>query len=306
MRVVLFGSPGFALPTLEALAASGHELALVVSQPARPAGRHGRPADPPVVARARELGPPVSPPAPPGGEAPREGPSAAGADLFVVVAYGRILGPLTLALPRLMAVNVHGSLLPRWRGASPVQAALLAGDRESGVSIMKMDEGMDTGAVLAAEGTPVGADEDAASLSARLAALGASLLVATLPRIEDGTAVAVPQPEEGVTLCPKIRREAGRVEWGREAEALVRRDRAFRAWPGLFAFRHGQRVKLSGLSPVGSSGAPGTVLQASGAIVVACGDGAVSVSALQAEGRRELPAAEFVRGERVVAGEVWT
>lgn len=306
MRVAFFGSPPFALPALEALAASGHQLALVVSQPARPAGRHARPADPPVAARAKELGLPVYQPETLRGDEPQGRLASAAADLFVVVAYGRILGPRTLALPRLMAVNVHGSLLPRWRGASPVQAALLAGDLETGVSIMKMDAGMDTGDVLASLRTPVLPEEDASGLSERLARLGAGLLVETLPAVERGTAVAVPQPAEGATLCPKVRREDGRVDWGLPAPALVRRDRAFRPWPGLFAFRSGRRVKLSGLSAVEASGPAGTVLEAGERLVLACGEGAASVSSLTAEGRRELPAAEFVRGERVREGEVWT
>ncbi|KAA0250191.1 MAG: methionyl-tRNA formyltransferase [Acidobacteria bacterium] len=305
MRVVFFGSPEFALPTLEALSASEHEVALVVSQPARPVGRHARPSDPPVAARAKELALPVYQPETLRGEEPLARLASAAADLFVVVAYGRILGPRTLSLPRLMAVNLHGSVLPRWRGASPVQAALLAGDPETGVSIMKMDAGMDTGDVLASLRTPVLPGEDAPALSERLARLGAGLLLETLPGIERGTAVAVPQPSEGATLCPKVRREDGRVDWGSPAPALVRRDRAFRPWPGLFAFRSGRRVKLSGLTAVEASGPAGTVLTAGAALVLACGEGAVSVSSLTAEGRRELPAPEFVRGERVAAGEVW-
>ena len=306
MRIVFFGSPEFALPSLEALAGSGHELALVVSQPARPVGRHAALTDPPVAARAKALGAPVWQPETLKGEEALSRLVSLAADLFVVVAYGRILGPRSLAAARLGAVNVHGSILPRWRGASPVQAALLAGDAETGVSIMQMDVGLDTGPVLAEARTRVGPGDDATVLAARLAAMGAALLVATLPSYEAGTAAAVPQPAEGATECPKIRREDGRVGWSDVAAALVRKERAFTPWPGLFAVRNGGRVKLAGLAAVEAAGPPGTVLETGDRLVVACGEGAVAIGALQAEGRRLFPAREFVNGERVVAGEVWT
>jgi methionyl-tRNA formyltransferase len=306
VRIVFFGSPEFALPSLEALASAGHVLPLVVSQPARPVGRHAALTDPPVAARAKALGLDVWQPETLKGEEALARLASQAADLFVVVAYGRILGPRTLAAARLGAVNVHGSILPRWRGASPVQAALLAGDAETGVSIMKMDVGMDTGPVYAEARTPIGNGEGTTILSARLAAMGAELLVAILPSIAGGTAVVVPQPAEGISECPKIRREDGRVRWADAAAALVRKDRAFTPWPGLFAFRGEGRVKLTGLSAVEAEGVPGTVLEASGRLVVACGTGAVAIQALQAEGRRLFPAREFVNGERVLAGEVWT
>jgi methionyl-tRNA formyltransferase len=305
VRIVFFGSPDFALPSLESLVAAGHDLALVVSQPARPVGRHAALTDPPVAARAKALGLPVWQPESLKGEEALSRLVSREADLFVVVAYGRILGPRTLAAARLGAVNVHGSILPRWRGASPVQAALLAGDAETGVSIMQMDVGMDTGAVIAEVRTPISSSDDSSVLSARLARMGAELLLEALPPIEAGTAVAVAQPVEGATECPKIRREDGRASWADGAAMLVRKERAFTPWPGLFAFRNGGRVKLVGLSRVDGTGAPGTVLEAGGHLVVACGEGAVAIGALQAEGRRLFPAREFVNGERVVAGEVW-
>jgi len=306
VRIVFFGSPEFALPSLEALAGHGHDIALVVSQPARPVGRHAALTDPPVAARAKTLELPVWQPQSLKGEEALSRLASQAADLFVVVAYGRILGPRTLAAACLSAVNVHGSILPRWRGASPVQAALLAGDAETGVSIMKMDAGMDTGPVFAEARTPIGPGDGTVALSARLAAMGADLLLATLPSISDGSAVAVAQPAEGITECPKIRREDGRVRWDDDAAMLVRKERAFTPWPGLFAFRNGGRVKLTGLSAVEAAGAPGMVLEAGGCLVVACGAGAISIRALQAEGRRLFLAREFVNGERVQPGEVWT
>lgn len=308
MRIVFFGSPDFALPSLEALLAAGHEVVLAVSQPAKPVGRAAELLDPPVARRAKDLGLAVFQPPTLKDDAAVARLAAAGADLFVVVAYGKILAQRVLDLPRLGCVNVHGSVLPRWRGASPVQAALLAGDEESGVSVMRMEAGMDTGPVYAVAGSPLSPEEDAGTLSARLAREGAELLVATLPSIEAGTAVPVPQDDALATLCPKVRREDGRADFSRPAEELARRLRAFTPWPGLFAFRGGRRVKLLAARAVpGVPGAsPGEVLSAGEEVVVACGEGALALSRLQAEGRRPLDAASFARGERVTPGELWS
>ena len=308
MRLVFFGSPDFALPALEALLAAGHDVSLVVSQPAKPAGRSATLLDPPVARRAKELGLAVFQPPTLKDEEAVARLAGERADLFVVVAYGKILAQRVLDLPRLGCVNVHGSVLPRWRGASPVQAALLAGDAESGVSIMRMEAGMDTGPVYAVARSPIAPEEDAGSLSARLARDGAGLLVATLPSIASGTAVAVPQEDSLATLCPKIRREDGQADFSRPAEELVNRLRAFTPWPGLFAFRGGRRVKLlAARAAAGRAGAaPGEVLSAGEEVVVACGSGALALSRLQAEGRKPLDAATFVRGERVAPGETWS
>ena len=308
MRIVFFGSPDFALPSLDGLAAAGHEVVLAVSQPAKPVGRSGAPADPPVARRARELGLPVFQPPTLKDEAAFARLAETAADVFVVVAYGKILAQRVLDLPRLGCVNVHGSVLPRWRGASPVQAALLAGDATTGVSIMRMEAGMDTGPVWAVAQTPIADGEDAGSLSARLARDGAALLVETLPRIAAGGALPAPQDDALATLCPKIRREDGQADFSRPAVELVRRLRAFTPWPGLFAFRGGRRVKLlEAREAAGRAGAvPGEVLASGEEIVLACGDGAISVSRLQAEGRKPLDAGAFSRGERVVPGETFT
>ena len=308
MRIVFFGSPDFALPSLEGLLAAGHEVALVVSQPAKPVGRSAELLDPPVARRAKELGLPVFQPPTLKDDAAVARLADARADLFVVVAYGKILAQRVLDLPRLGCVNVHGSVLPRWRGASPVQAALLAGDAESGVSIMRMEAGMDTGPVYAGARSPIGAREDAGALSARLAREGAELLVTTLPRIEAGAAVPEPQDDALATLCPKIRREDGQADFSLPAEELVNRLRAFTPWPGLFAFRAGRRVKLlAARADAGRAGAvPGEVLSAGEEVVVACGAGTLALARLQAEGRKPLDAATFVRGERVAPGERWS
>lgn len=303
MRVAFFGSPAFATPSLDALIDAGHDVRLVVSQPAKSVGRHAEPADPPVAARARTRGLRTFQPPTLRDDGVAARLAEEPVDLFVVVAYGKILPEAVLAIPRLGCVNVHGSILPRWRGASPVQAALLAGDEETGVSLMRMDAGMDTGPVYAVARTAIGADETAGTLSARLADLGARLLVETLPAIESGDRLATPQAGEGVTHCPKIARDDGRVAWTRSAVALERAARAYAPWPGLFTSRAGRRLKLEGVGVSPGSGEPGVVLEAGDRVVVACGDGAVSVARLQAEGRRMLGAAEFVRGERLVAGE---
>jgi methionyl-tRNA formyltransferase len=307
MRIVFFGSPDFALPSLEALVAAGHDVVLAVSQPAKPVGRSAEVVDPPVARRARELAIPVFQPPTLKDEGAVARLAGAAADLFVVVAYGKILAQRVLDLPSHGCVNVHGSALPRWRGASPVQAALLAGDAVTGVSIMRMEAGMDTGPVYAVFRTPIGAAEDAGALSARLARDGAALLVGTLPSIASGEAEATSQDDVLATFCPKIRREDGRADFSRPAIEVVRRLRAFTPWPGLFAFRGGRRVKLlAAREAEGRSGpAPGEVLAAGDEIVLACGEGALSVTLLQAEGRKPLDAGAFSRGERVVTGESW-
>ena len=247
MKVVFFGSPSFALPSLESLRGAGHTLALVLAQPGKPVGRRGEVTDPPVAARAKSLGIQVfQPPTLRDDEAVARL-SAVGADVFVVVAYGKILAQRVLDLPRLGCVNVHGSLLPRWRGASPVQASILAGDAVTGVSIMKMDAGMDTGPVYTMRETRIGEEESAEELGTRLATMGAAALVETLYFLESELG-PVPQDSSLATTCPKISREDARVDWTRPATELIRRARAFTPWPGLFTTRRNTRVKLSGLS----------------------------------------------------------
>jgi methionyl-tRNA formyltransferase len=344
VRVVFFGSPLFAVPTLEALLAAGHDVPLVVSQPGRPVGRKAEITDPPVASRAKSLGMHVFQPPALKDDTAVARLAEARADVFVVAAYGRIFSARVLNLPRLGCLNVHGSLLPRWRGASPVQAAILAGDAETGVSIMRMDPGMDTGPVYTMRKTEIGKEEDSASLGARIAEMGAEALVETLhflegdypdraggpaPRGAGGAEAGavhapsqkipffnppLPQDSSLATACPKITREDARVEWTRPAAELARRARAFHPWPGLFTTRRNSRLKLSGLRRVASGpwvreGAegpsPGTVLEAGPRVVVACGDGAVAIATLQAAGRKALAAADFVRGERVVVGEAW-
>jgi len=229
---------------LDALLAAGHRVLLVVSQPGKPVGRKGDVTDPPVAARSKSLGIHVFQPPTLKDGAVVARLAAARADIFVVVAYGRILAQRVLDLPRLGCLNVHGSLLPRWRGASPIQAAILAGDLVTGVSIMKMDAGMDAGAVYTRRETRIGEEETAEELGARLAAMGADALVETLFFLEGEGGGAVPQDDSLATTCPKISREDARVDWTRPAAELIRRERAFTPWPGLFTIRRNARLKL--------------------------------------------------------------
>lgn len=225
-----------------------------------------------------------------------------GADALVVAAYGLLLPQPLLDAARYGALNIHASLLPRWRGAAPIQRALLAGDRESGVSIMQMDSGLDTGAVLSRHPTPIAADEDAGTLHDKLAALGAVAIVAALAELEAGRARAVPQPADGVTYAAKIGKADARLDWTQPASTLERAVRAFRPAPGAFGMLDNQPVKIWRARVVERSGEPGVIQQASEELVVACGEGALAVTELQRAGGRRLNAQEFLRGHRLAAG----
>ncbi len=309
MRVVYFGTPEFAVPSLDRLARSRHRIELVVTRPDKPVGRKRTLTPPPVAVAARELGLPV--------EQPKKLKSGRFPELFrelapeaaVVVAYGRLIPSELLGVPAHGFVNLHPSLLPRHRGPSPIQWTLVCGDRVTGVTTMLIDEGMDTGPILLQRRVEVLEGETAEELGRRLAEMGAELVVETLDRLEEGRLEPVPQPEDGATVTPMIRRSFGRVDWSLPAEQIVNRLRGFTPWPGLFSTLRGGRVKLHALevvtpSPAGDE-APGTVLEASPeGMVVRCGHGtAVRVTELQREGRRRLPVDAFLIGERVAPGE---
>jgi methionyl-tRNA formyltransferase len=292
VRVVFFGTPADAVPALEALHAAGHEIALVVTQPDKRRGRGSEPSPSPVRGAAEALELPVRTP-----EKAREvldEVAASGAELGVVVAFGQLLPPALLeALPHGF-VNVHFSLLPRWRGAAPVERAVLAGDRETGVCIMALEAGLDTGPVFACERTPIGAQETAGELRARLVGLGTELLVATLPRVPE----AKPAPQTGEpTYAEKLTVEEFALDWERSAEELARVVRAGNPRPGAWTTDHGTRLKLwrARALSAGIDAPPGTVF---GHTRVATGDGALELVEVQPEGRRAMDANAWLAGRR--------
>lgn len=306
-RVAFFGSPEFAVPCLEALAASeGVEVVGVFSQPDRPAGRGQQLRAPPVKVAAQAHGFEILQPT-----KMKDGTVAAwlrehGVDLAVVTAYGRILPQAILDAPRLGCVNVHASLLPRWRGASPIQRAIAAGDAETGVCLMQMDEGLDTGAVLARSSTPIGADETADALTARLSKLGADLLATSLSALLAGALPPTPQPDEGATYAPLLRKEEGFIDWSRPASAIAAQVRAMTSWPGASAEILGERWKIfpTGMRVASRpAGAPGTLLALDGEDAwIGTGDGAIGLAELQRPGRRRMGAGSALRGARMVVG----
>ncbi len=310
LRIAFAGTPAFALPALEALAASPWRLVGVLTQPDRPAGRGRELAASPVKQRALQLGLPVAQPArlrtPEEQQALRD----FAPDLLVVVAYGLILPPAVLAVPRLGCLNIHGSLLPRWRGAAPVQRAVLAGDRETGVAIMQMDAGLDTGPVFAQRAVPIGAQATSGELSEQLAGIGAALLVEVIAALEAGTARAVPQPAEGVTYAHKLEKREGLVDWAQPAAAIARQVRGCNPWPVAETQLAGAQLRIwrARVAEVAAPGAapaaaPGTVLGLAGdALHVACGEGVLALEEVQPASKRRMPAAQFAQA-RPLAGQ---
>jgi methionyl-tRNA formyltransferase len=299
MRVVFLGTPEFAVPTVDALAAAGHEIVAVVAQPDRPAGRGQALKAPATKAWAEARGVPVLQPL-----KVRDGTLAAALaalrpEVLVVTAFGRILGRDLLTLAPLGAVNVHASILPRWRGAAPIQWAVAAGDAETGVTIMQMDEGLDTGDVLLVRTTPIGPEETAEALAPRLAALGGRAIVEALPRLAAGALVPVPQDAARHTLAPILEKEHGRLDFTRPAAELSARIRGFTPWPGGFTTLGGKVLKVHRARPAPAplGGEPGATLAVPGALRVACGGGtALDLLEVQPEGKRRMAAADFVNG----------
>ena len=291
------GSPDFAVPALRALHDAGHDIAAVYCQPPRPAGRGHAVRRCAVHEAALALGLEVRTPLKlRRNEAEHAAFAALDLDATVVAAYGLILPEPMLAAPRRGCLNIHASLLPRWRGAAPIQAAILAGDQASGVTIMRMDVGLDTGPMLLAETVPIGERMTASALHDALAELGARLILRAL----DENPPPRPQPEEGVTYAPKLTREDGRIDWARDALALDRQVRALNPWPGTFTFVGLEMLKVLEVEPVEGAGEPGTVLDDK--LSVAAGAGALRLKQIQAPGRIALPAAEFLRGHAIPAG----
>jgi methionyl-tRNA formyltransferase len=309
-KILFMGSPDFAVPPLRAICErSAHEVVAVVTQPDRRRGRGRRLAPPAVKVAAQELGLRVQQPEKIRRRAVREELAAFGADLFVVAAYGKILRPRMLAVPALGCVNVHASLLPALRGAAPIQWAVINGEARSGISIMQMDEGMDTGPVYLQRGFELRPDETAGSLHDRLAPLGAELLLEALDGLAAGTLEATPQPEEGVTMAPMLSKEDGLIDFSGAAVEVDRRIRGLDPWPCGYVLHRGDRVRLFASSVAraeqGAVGKPGEVLGSDArGLLVACGEGAVMIGELQLPGRRRLPAPAVLAGWQLPRGEV--
>lgn len=302
-RLLFAGTPDFAVPSLRALLASGHELAAVLTQPDRPAGRGRNPRSGPVKQLAREHGVPVLQPVSLSSDDVQGELRALAPDLMVVVAYGLLLPPPVLAIPGRGCINVHASLLPRWRGAAPIQAALLNGDRETGVCLMQLEEGLDTGPVFARRIVQIGARETAGELHDRLAALGGELLAEHLDAILDGAIPAQAQPDEGATYARRINKADARIDWNRSAVELDRQVRAYLGWPVADTLVDGRQLRIWRAEPVPGAAAapPGQVIGVDAVgVLVQTGDGILRLLEVQTAGKARTPALEFARGIRLV------
>lgn len=299
MRLIFMGTPDFAVPALAALIDAGHDVVCAYSQPPRPAGRGHREQPSPVQIFAEEHGIGVRYPVSLKNAEAQADFAALDADVAVVAAYGLILPKTVLDAPSLGCINIHASLLPRWRGAAPIQRAILAGDTETGVTIMQMDEGLDTGAMLKSARIPIGGRTTAADLHDALAALGGDLIVQVL---SGDLPTPVPQPAEGATYAPKLDRAEGRIDWTESAAVLDLKIRALNPWPGVWCERDDARLRVLAATPVTGSGAPGAVIDAP--LTVACGDGALRLERVQRAGKSAMAADEYARGNPVPAGTV--
>ena len=304
LRLAFMGTPDFAVPCLDALVEAGHDVVAVYSQPPRPTGRGHRTQPSPVQARAEALGIEARHPLTLKSADEQAAFAALDLDAAVVAAYGLILPKPILAAPRLGCINVHASLLPRWRGAAPIQRALLAGDAETGVTIMQMEAGLDTGPMLLAEAVPIGPDTTAPALQAELAALGAGLIVAALDGVAAGTLQPRPQPEAGVTYAAKLSRADSVLDWQLPAAALERQIRALTPWPGVSIELGGEKIKLlaAEAEATRADAPPGTVIDAD--LGIACGTGVLRPRLLQRPGRAPVDRRAFLNGTRVAPGTV--
>ncbi len=302
MRVAFMGSPDFALPTLGAILDAGHDVVCVYSQPPRPAGRGQALRETPVHRFAAARGIEVRTPRSLKKAPEQEAFAALALDVAVVVAYGLILPKAILDAPRLGCVNLHGSLLPRWRGAAPIQRAVMAGDDVTGVQTMRMEEGLDTGPVYLSAGTEIDEEDTAGTVHDRLAALGAPLVVETLALLNIGAAVARPQSEEGMTYAPKITPAETRIDWTKPARVVDRQIRGLAPFPGAWFELDGVRTKALGSRLSSGRGAPGEALD--DALKIACGDGAVRLMSVQRAGKGAMDADAYLRGAPVPAGSM--
>lgn len=305
MKIIFAGTPEFAAVALRALIAAGHDIPLVLCQPDRPAGRGMKLKPGPVKETALAQGLPVHQPASLKDEAARQPILEAAAEVMVVAAYGLILPQVVLDMPRLGCINIHASLLPRWRGAAPIQRAIEAGDSETGITIMRMDAGLDTGPMLASYPLPIGPEDTAASLHDALAELGGQAVVETLARLAAGEVQAKPQDNALATYAAKISKDEAAIDWRLDAPRVARCIRAFNPFPGASTTWQGSTLKIWRARPVDGSGKPGQVLALGpDGIRVACGQGAVALLEVQAAGGKRLPAPAFLAGHAMTAGDV--
>ena len=304
LRLVFMGTPDFAVPTLTGLIGAGYEVAGVYTQPPRPAGRGMAERKSPVHGVADQAGLPVLTPTTLKDAAAQAELAGLGADVAVVVAYGLILPKPVLEAPRHGCLNLHGSYLPRWRGAAPIQRAILAGDTETGIMVMRMDEGLDTGPVCLGERVPIGADMTAGELHDEMATLGADLMLRALAALARGSLDCTPQPEEGASYAPKIEKAETRIDWARPAGEVHNHIRGLSPFPGAWCEleRAGkrERVKILRAERADGAGAPGEALD--DALRIACGEGTVRLTQLQRAGKQPAAAGDFLRGFPVQAG----
>ena len=299
LNIVYMGTPDFAVPPLQALQANGHRVMAVVTQPDRPKGRGRRLTPPPVKKTAAALGIPVLQPETVRTDAFHQKMKELVPDLFVVVAFGQILPQSLLDIPAIGAINVHASLLPSYRGAAPIQWAIINGDRETGVTTMMMDKGMDTGDILLMDKTAIGADETAAELHDRLNEMGAAILIKTLARLQDESLKRTPQDHERATYAPMLKKKDGEVDWSLPAERIECQIRGMTPWPGVFTFSDGMRLKIYKARVLEReiSVPPGTILECMpGELRVATGKSALAISEIQGESGKRLPIDDFLCG----------
>ncbi len=305
MRLVFLGTPEFAVPSLEAVARAGHEVRAVYTQPDRPKGRGGALAAPPVKEAALRMGLEVRQPARVKKPEVVEELRAEGAEAMVVVGYGQIIPQTILDLPRLGIINVHASLLPKYRGAAPIQWAIANGERVTGVTTMRIDAGLDTGEMLMKRETGIGPEETAVELGARLAGMGAELLVETLEGIEKGTLKGEAQNGAEATLAPILRKEDGRIDWSWEAGKIHNRLRGFQPWPGAYTVFRGQHLQIWRAHPVDEPLEPGRMVWRGRRLLAGCGAGtALEIEEVQMEGRKRMAAAAFANGVHVAENEI--
>src|SRR5438094_1675238 len=302
MRIVFIGSGEIGVPTLQALQKSAeHELKAVVTQPDKPVGRSQRIEPPPIKKVIIETSIPILQPARIKDRQVIEEIRALQPAVIVVMAYGQIFPRDVLEIPRIACLNLHASLLPRWRGAAPIQAAIAAGDRETGITVMYMDEGLDTGDILLQRKIDILPAETGGSLPARLAKLAPNALLDYLRLLAEGNAPRIPQENEFATYASKLERKHGRIDWSESAETIERKIRAFDPWPGAFMEIDHRHLKIFSATTANRKGKPGEISQIENELIVATGDGALSLGEVQLEGKRRMSAAEFLRGHSRIA-----